>query len=300
MIFEGDKSVIDAIKEKKRLRDAGAPHGHIKPVVFVDGGLMKGSYGVGAGLALEELGHTNSFSSVVGVSSGAPSAAYFVSGEVARGASLVWEECCSRKFINPWRFWNQVDTDYFKSVLENGPKAIEIDKVFDSATKLYIAVSDFQTAEPHLLKPQNSAELYSAIQASILMPNVSTDIVEFNDIRYVDGGFTRPHALWPTIDQIEMTHLLIITNQDKGDLGLGIETWLNKTIYRWRMPKPLRFAALERRKERIKALNHLASDHPIPHALVWGDNSIKSFERDSNKVKAVVEKSRLWWRELLI
>ena len=116
MIFEGDNSVIEAIKEKKRLMKAGEAHEHIKPLLFYDGGLMKGAYGVGAGLAMEELGLNHAFTSVVGVSSGAPSAAYFISGDTKRGASLVWEECCSRRFINVWRFWNQVDTFFFSAV----------------------------------------------------------------------------------------------------------------------------------------------------------------------------------------
>ena len=88
MIFEGDSSVIEAIKEKKRLRDSGQPHAHIKPMLFIDGGLMKGAYGVGAGLAMEELGYFDVFTSAVGVSSGAPSAAYFIAGDTKRGASF--------------------------------------------------------------------------------------------------------------------------------------------------------------------------------------------------------------------
>ena len=52
MIFEGEHSVIQAIKEKKQLMDEGLPHDHIKPMLFFDGGLMKGTYGVGAGLAM--------------------------------------------------------------------------------------------------------------------------------------------------------------------------------------------------------------------------------------------------------
>ena len=194
MILEGDKSVIDAIKEKKHLMDAGEEHGHIRPLLIVDGGLMKAAYGVGAGLALEEAGFSKVFTSIVGVSSGAPSAAYFVSEEVYIGGRLIYEECCTKKFLNVWRFWNQVNTTYLTSVLKGSTgKRINVKKIFSSSTDLYIGVSDFKTGKPTLLKPTNEDELFRAIQASIIMPNVSTDIVTFNDIRYVDGGFTRPH-----------------------------------------------------------------------------------------------------------
>ena len=300
MIFEGDQGVIKAIKEKKRLMDAGEKHGHIRPMLFVDGGLMKGSYGVGAGLALEELGYTDVFDSIVGVSSGAPSAAYFVTGDVKVGASLVWEECCARKFINPWRIWNQVDTFYFSAVLRGVTgKGLQVEKVFTSPTNLYIAVADFETGQPTLLHPTDGEELLTAIQASILMPNISSDVVTFNDIRYVDGGFTRPHALKKSLEEIDATHVLVIANQNKTITTLPkLERFLNNTLYRHRMPKLLRFAAHERKRERMKVIEEMENGLYMPYALVWGDHSITSMERNPEKVRAVIEKSRLWWKEL--
>jgi predicted patatin/cPLA2 family phospholipase len=304
MILEGDSSVIQAIQEKKRLMDAGQPSDHIKPVLMIDGGLMKGTYGVGAGQALEELGYTDVFDSIVGVSSGAPSAAYFVSGAITRAASLIWEECCDRRFLNMWRFWNQVNTDYFIKALQTTKgKQLDAEKVLSARTKLYIGVADFTTGEPLLYKPTTPAELFTAIQASILMPNVSSDIVHINDIRYVDGGFTKPHVLELVFNQIEATHFLIITNQDHiGDVVPHLpflERFLNHTLFRWRMPKALRFAAHERWKERMKAIQRMQEKDEIPIALIWGDRSITSMERDPEIAKAVIEKSRLWWKNLL-
>lgn len=301
MIFEGDQSVIEAIKEKKRLKDAGAPHAHIKPLLVIDGGLMKGAYGVGAGLALEESGYSTAFSNVVGISSGAPSAAYLVAGEVYIGAGLVWDECCSKAFINKWRVWNQVNTNHLIDAVRGATgKGLDTEKVFAAPTELYIGVSNFSTGEPSLLKPQDGEGLFQAIQASILMPNVSTDKVTIDDIRYVDGGFTRPHILKKAIDEIEATHVLVITNQDYTATTIPrLERFLNHTLFRWRMPKPLRFAAHERRKERMKAIAYLEKEYGKPYALVWGDHSIKSTEQDPYKVRAVIEKSRTWWKELL-
>ena len=304
MIFEGDRSVIDAIKEKKRLMDAGKEHGHIRPLLFIDGGLMKGSYGVGTGLALEELGYTNVFDIVVGVSSGALSAAYFVSGEMRQSVSVTWEECCSRKFLNIWRFWNQVDTDYLMAALrQTGKKALKVDKVLNARTKLYIGVANFKTGKPRLIQPTSEEELFNAIQASILMPNFSNDIVRIDDIRYVDGGFTRPHILQLALDELDATHYLIITNQDHLDQFIPslpwLERFLNHTLFRLRMPKALRFAAHERWRGRLEAIEHIKQNQAVPYALIWGDRSIRSMERDSEKVKAVIEKSRLWWHELL-
>lgn len=301
MIFEGDTHVIGAIQEKRRLIHADEPHNHLKPLLFIDGGLMKGAYGVGAGLALEKYGYADVFSNVVGVSSGAPLAAYFLSGGVKTSASMLWEEFCDRKFINFWRFWNQVSTDYFKSVLLGSTgKPLDTARVLAAASRLHIAVSDFKTATPHLLRPHTSDEVIDAIQASVLMPNVSSDVVHFNDIRYVDGGFTQPHALRVAIDDIQATHVLVITNQDKIAPNIPrLERFLNNTLYRHRMPKPLRFAAHERKRERMRALEYMEHHYHTPYALVWGNGSIQSFERSPKKVQSVVDQSYKWWVELL-
>ena len=300
MIFEGEMGVIDAIKEKKRLILAGEEHGHIKPLLVIDGGLMKGAYSVGAGLALEELGYSEVFSDVVGVSSGAPMAAFLVSGQVASCSSTLWEEFTSRKFINMWRFWNQVNTFYVAGVLRGVTgKGIDTDRVFSSSAKVHIGVADFTTGEPFLLKPKTGEELLQAIQASILMPNLSNDVVLFDDIRYVDGGFTKPHILQLAIDKIAATHLLVLTNQDQTVSTIPfLERFLNHTLFRWRMPAALRFAAHERRKERRKVLESMKTNYSVPYALVWGNHSITSMERNPVKVKQVVESSKKWWCDL--
>jgi len=302
MIFEGDTSVINAIKEKKRLMDAGEKHDHIKPLLVIDGGLMKGAYGVGTGLALEDLGYKDVFTNIVGVSSGALTAAYLISGDVRNSASILWEEFASRKAINMWRLWNQFDSFYIAAILRGVTgKGVNIKKVYESATNLYLGVADFETGRPKLLKPTEGEELLQTIQASILMPNVCNDIVKINDIRYVDGGFTRPHILRSAIDDIEATHVLILTNQDQAVSTIPLfERFLNHTIFRLRMPPALRFAAHERRRERYKVLADMKENYPNPYALVWGDNSILSMERDTGKIKKVVEASRKWWHDLLV
>lgn len=301
MIFEGSKDVIAAIQEKKLLQEQGKEHGHIRPMLFIDGGLMKGVYGAGAVVAMEELGFSNVFTSVVGVSSGAPTAAYFLAEQAKEGASIVWDDCCTRRFINMWRFWNQVDTFYFAAILRGVTgKGVDTQKVLESPSDLYIAVADFDTGAPTLLQPDDGEDLLTAIQASILMPNVSTDIVKFKDIRYADGGFTRPHSLKKALEEIDATHVLVITNQDKTITTLPkLERILNHTLYRRRMPKLLRFAAHERKRERMRVIEEMEKGEHIPYALIWGDHSIKSMERNSKKAKSVLEKSRVWWQQLL-
>lgn len=81
MILEGDTSVIKAIKEKKRLLDTDAPHEHIRPLLVICGGLMRGVYGGGAVTALSDQGYGEVFDDIIGLSTGAPTAAYFWLGK---------------------------------------------------------------------------------------------------------------------------------------------------------------------------------------------------------------------------
>lgn len=301
MIFEGDKSVIDAIKEKKRLVDAGEEYGHIKPLLFVDGGLMKGVYSAGAVVALEELGYSETFTTAVGVSSGAPTLAYFLAKSAHVGVTIYSEEVCDRKFINPRRFWRPLETDYFTEVLRGVTgKKLNVEAILKSKTEFYSAVANFETGEPELITSKSKEGLLSSIQASILMPNISNEIVRINDIRYVDGGFTRPHALQKVLEVCDFTHLLVITNQNKTITTIPwLERFLDRTLYRHRMPAPLRFAAHERKRERMKVLETL-KQADTPHAVIWGDHSIDSLEFDVKKVLQVVEASRQWWTALLL
>jgi len=196
MICDGTQEVFSALKEKRRLMQEQLPHEHIQPLLVFGGGLMKGAYGAGAAIALEELGYTDVFSSVVGISSGAPTAAHFIAGTAHKGALVITEECCTRRFANPWRFWNQVDTEYFMDIMRNDEvKRIEAPVVLAKKTKLHFGVSQYKTGEPKLLEPKDEDTFFKAMHASLTMQNVSRHKTFIDGVQYADGGFTKPHIL---------------------------------------------------------------------------------------------------------
>jgi predicted patatin/cPLA2 family phospholipase len=300
MILEGDKSVIEALKLKKSLMDSGQKHDHLKILCICDGGLIKGAYSVGVGLALEELGYTKTFTDFVGVSSGAPSAAYYLGGNIAVGGSLIYDECCSKRFLSRWRFWAPVDTNYIVDVLKGVTgKSLLLKNIFESPTTLHIGVSDFYTAKPKLIIPKNEDELLESIRASILLPSVARGKVFLNGRRYFDGGVAYPHIIQEAADSIDYSHLLILTSQNyKEDKVSKFETFVCSTIFRHRISKPGLFAFNHRRQARREALEKIFQD-ARPCLVVWGDGSIGGTERDSSKVKAVVERSKKWWLEVM-
>ncbi len=301
MILEGDISVVAAIKEKKRLMDLGEPHDHLKILCICDGGLIKGAYSVGVGIALEELGYTDVFSDLVGVSSGAVSVAYFLGGNTYQGGTLIYDECTSKRFFNAWHFWVPVDTNYIIDVLKGvTQKPLRIDTIFSSPTKLHIGVSDFNTARPKLIQPSTHAELLTSIQASMLLPSVTRQKVFLNDTRYFDGGVSYPHIIKESIDNIDFTHALILTSQNHGEENVSwFESFLCATIFRHRISRHGLFAFKNRRRARREALDVLMKNKHVSSLLVWGDGSIGGTERDSTKVKEVVERYRKQWLQIM-
>lgn len=300
MIFEGDHSVIQAIIEKKRLQDAGLPHEHIRPLMIQGGGLMQGVYGAGAALALSELGYSKAFTSLVGISSGAPTVAYFAAGNVEDGISVLKEDCGDRRFMNPWRFWNQVDTQHFIDILQHDErKKLDVEKVFHHPAKIYFGVSRYETAKPELIQPTNADELFLGMHASINMRNVSKHKIIIDGVHYADGGFTKPHIIGHAVKEIDATHVLIITNNTRHYNPItNLERFLNRTIIRMRLNGTLSQAIRTRLRERDKAVAE-AMESPKPVAAVWGNGAISSVETKPEKIAATVEASRTWWHGLM-
>lgn len=303
MILEGDSSVIGAIKEKKRLMNAGEDHDYIKPLLIIDGGLMKGVYGAGAVLALDELAYTECFSSVIGISSGAVEGAYLLSGNRAGrvGATLFYEECCTRKFRPKFDFKNTINTAFIERVLagETG-KALDFEKIFSHVVSLYIGVSDFLTAKPVLLKPDTKSDLLTAIRASISMPGAVSLPAVVDGVRYVDGASTQPHILGHISETLPATHILILTNQDKGTRHISwFEHFIHSTFFRGRTNPTLRHAANWRREARHEFVEKTLTSPTTPTLFVWGNNSVGSMESNPVLLKNTIEKSREWWLQLL-
>lgn len=301
MLLEGDIKVIDIIKEKKRLRDAGEPHEHIRPLLIIDGGLMKGVYGVGAGLAFSELGYADVFTKLGGVSVGAITVSYLLAGNAEAGKRMMYEECCTPAFMRGWRLWNMVEPRVLeKAWRDQADKGLDPEPVLDRSEDIHIGIAEFNTGKPVLFQPQTADELYCSLRATITMPGTTRTKTYIHGVRYSDGASTFPLAVERMIYDIDATHVLFITNQDKHTKRIPIfERFITQTLFRFRMPRPLRVAAGLRWETRHALVQSVQRERPRPVLFVWGDGSIQSFEQDPLKVEYMIEKSRQWWRDLL-
>ena len=302
MILEGDHSVIDAIKEKKRLMDVGEAHEHIKPLLVIGGGFMKVAYSWGACIALSKFGYAKCFETIVGVSSGALAAAYLLSGNIESNRSLVFKEAYSQDFFSFWRPFNILQTKYLRTFLSNNShQGLAADKILDHQPTFLIGLSEFETARPKLLRPSNDDELFEGLRATISLAGAVSDPVIINGQRYLDGETTYPYIRESIYDLEHVTHILDFTNQDKNDMAeysYG-EAFLLGTLYRGATNAVVRYAANSRRALRKKFLEQAVRAQKIPTCLLWGDETIGSLNAHSKKIETAVARAELYWTKLL-
>ncbi|MFM2340250.1 MAG: hypothetical protein RLZZ360_886 [Candidatus Parcubacteria bacterium] len=261
---------------------------------------MKGVYGAGALIAFDELGYRQTFTTVSGISSGVPALAYFLSGGAHYIASLAKDESCSPEFLHPWDYKNTVNIDYFLHVLRGSSgKPIDFEKLLTSPTQLLIAVSEYATAKARLFSPTSAEQFLDMVAASISIPGVVSRKAYIDGVRYADGASTYPYAMDAMYDSVDATHVLVLMNQDKGIRRSSLlEYAINNTILRHRMSGPLLHAANRRHARRENFAEHLLATNQNA-AVIWGDGSIVSYEKDSLKIERAIERSRQWWHELM-
>jgi hypothetical protein len=96
---EGDRMVFREAIELAAARREGRACTK-RPALMVLGGVLRGVYGGGGVRALERCGLTGGFTSAVGVSTGAPTVAYFFAHEAGIGTTIYFDECISGEFRN--------------------------------------------------------------------------------------------------------------------------------------------------------------------------------------------------------
>jgi predicted patatin/cPLA2 family phospholipase len=191
MFFDGNVKVLEALREKRSLLQQNISHSHIRPLLIVCGGVMKGVYGGGAVSALETSGYGEVFDVVVGLSTGAPTVAYFLAGQSELGTRIYSEECCTKNFINPMRITRMCNTQYLVSVFKSPDKKLNTSKLLSSRTKLYIGVTEPKTAEQHFFSPETEEDLFSLVEASISMPGACPDPVHYRGKKWVERMMIR-------------------------------------------------------------------------------------------------------------
>ncbi len=213
---EGLRVVVENLKEKKN----NPENKEVRPLLLILGGGMKGPYSAGQVAGLNEVGMTaDVFDTVIGISAGAGTAAYYVAGpeQTLIGSSLFYEECTTPDFINARRISRVMDVEYLTAkAMGEGEKKLDETAVRAAKTELYFGVTQLpkdgsdpqeefinaKTAEPGLLP---------AMRASMSVPLVAGEVPPVNGIEYVDGAFD-PMPIAAIIERFKPTDILVLPN----------------------------------------------------------------------------------------
>lgn len=305
MLFEGNKEVlVNLFKKKQLLMEGDASHQKIRPALLVLSGVMRGVYAGGQAIALDKAGFTDVFDVVVGVSTGAPVAAYFLAGHIQEGLTVYWHECTSRKFISPRRGFigrRIVDIDYLASVFRGQtPRKVALDQeaLHRSRSRFYTATTCGDTGEGLFLDAKSSnPDPIEALRATIAMPWLSHGNVVIDGRRYLDGVGAMP---FPVQDMLGFcpTDLLVLANSPPQEKKGKAESFLLPFLLD-SFPPPVREAFLTRHARFADELAFLRTQKECRFSILWTDKAIGRFERNPNKLETAAVRAEKHFADLL-
>lgn len=178
---------------------------------------MRVIYASGVLLALGELGLTQSFDHVLGVSAGSPVCAYFLSHQHQVGLSFFYDDLSGTRFINRKRPWRMVDIDYLMERMRHG-KPLDVRALRASRSQFRVAVTRADTGAGELLDVQDEAvDPVSAIGASCAIPILYNRTVSICGTEYADGGVGFGLPLGYVVDRLGCTDILVVLNRPYSD-----------------------------------------------------------------------------------
>lgn len=301
MEFEANREgeVLRRLFLKQRLLAAGDErHAEIRPVLIILSGTMRGAYGSGQIIALEEFGLADSFESVTGVSTGACTGGYLLGRQSLTGATIYCGECTTREFISYFP-QPRVGLEYIANVMRHGPKRINQDRVRASRPDFYVAVTCARRGDGRLLDAKaTSPDIVHAIRASIAIPGLGGDPVRVGDDLYTDGAGACVFPVRAVIEQFQPTDILVFANAPPSLR----DSWARQVVYRHitrAYPAAVQEAFCSIPERFKDELEHLRTSFSGNYGIIWSDGKTGSFEQNPTKLRATVARARKHLQGLL-
>jgi predicted patatin/cPLA2 family phospholipase len=229
----GDRDVLRVLLDR---RDAGTTPGtrtdEHRVALVIGGGGMRGSYVAGMLRALDRAGLRPGFDEVYGSSSGAISAAAFLTGSAAECAACFHEDLSTPEFISMRRLGGRrpvVRLDHLLDEVLRVRKPLDWASLGRTPAPLRVVATD--TADlraDELLGMSTVAEWRQALQASASIPLLAGPPVSYGGRRWVDGSVGEPLAMARAL-RGGATHVLVMmprgTEAIHPDADAGLSLW---------------------------------------------------------------------------
>lgn len=229
-----------------------------KIALVIEGGGMRAVYSAAGATALAQLGYSGLFDEVYATSAGVMNASYFISNQALLGMSVYFENCATRSFFNPARFWKVIDVDYIVDKVAAREKRLDVDAVKRSITRLLVAACDYRTGAPVLIDTKaTETPIWEVFRAAMAIPVFYNRTVQVEGRAYVDCGTVQPFALMEAIDR-GCTDILVLLTRPSGfqeqSPPLGMKLTFNVVHSRFQRSLSQAFAGRKEMAQRVREL----------------------------------------------
>ncbi len=298
MIYGGtdntSKVVENLFLKSKLLEEGREDHEKIRPVLVVLGGGMMGACGSGSIIALNLLGLGKVFDNVIGVSSVAGVAAYFLSGlEQSFICASIYYEDLPPRFI---RFARRpvTDVDFVEEVLRNGKKKLNVQCVRAARSNLFAVATNLEGYFPEFLDVKNAKpDTITALKASVAIPGLYNKPVQVNNQFYIDGSIY-PFPLKSVIDKFAPTDILVIANCSYYQSRIGYASFTDRIVnfvFFREVPSELKKLWLSRHERWEDGLRFLAALKGLNAGFLCTSNNITPLTRNPRRIRQAVHNS---------
>lgn len=140
-----------------------------KLAIVASGGGMRAVYTAGLMLALAEV-YKIKPDLLIGSSGSAGTMTYFTSGQYQSIRNIWLSRLSSRKFINPWRFWNIIDVDYLVDQVFFKDDPLDVQALHNSPIDLLIGATERKTGLIHYFSNRDRVNFNNVLKASKCWP----------------------------------------------------------------------------------------------------------------------------------
>lgn len=231
-LHESSQVVQNLLRKRDFLLQGDRAHEQIRSALVICGGAQRGVDGASRCLALQILGLHQCFDVVVGISTGALIAAYFLD-DITRGSEAVafyYRECLDKRFINA-RNWPMVNLDFIeKHVMRTGRRPLNIDGMLQHRSSFLATATCWVSGKGRLLDVKSGDDPITVIKASSAIPELYRKPVMVGNALLTDGSYAMPFPAKEVVERFGLTDLLVVANCSEAHLkSYGSLKWRTLT-----------------------------------------------------------------------
>lgn len=160
--------------------------------IVTNGGGMNCSYSAGALCSLAKNHNLKEPEFLIGSSGSTGSLAYYLAQQYD-GIKNIWTNLlASKNFVTFKRLNRIMDIDYLIDEVFKKKEPLDVKKINDSKTKLFISATEYKSGAVKFFTNQSDDNIFESLRASKAIPMAFNKKVNINGIDYIDGSISAP------------------------------------------------------------------------------------------------------------